>query len=173
MENNTPQKVFRLTPESLSDEIKMCTTLPQYHVLICVDSSQSKTDLVNSIGSLLFERPEDTMAIRARIGGARITRNLWNDEAYIEFRNRSQILFCTNLDMNKYAGQNIQSILVYNKIQYVEAAMEYAKTIVEPYKAPSDYDLIDDLLFNNTEYIRPIKRREIDTSAMDNFLEEI
>ena len=165
MENHAPQKVFLLSPESLSDGIKMCTTLPQYHILICADSLRSKADLLDSISSLFFGRPEDTISMKARVGGARIAHDFWSNEAHIEFWNRSQILFCTNLEMNKYAEQNIQSVLIYDKIQYIEAAMEYAKTIVKPYEVHTDYDLSDD--------IYPIKRHDVDTSAMDNFLEEI
>lgn len=172
MESNKSQKVFRLTPESLSDEIRVCTTLPQYHVLICVDSMQSKADLIRGLDSLLLQQTSGDLFVKARLAGAQIYPDIFRGDTHVHFRNGSKISFCTHLDISVYAGQDIHSVLVYDKIPYVYATMEYAKKIVEPYKVPSDYDLIDGL-FKNTEYIRPIKRREIDTSTMDSFLEEI
>lgn len=159
MENITSQKVFRLTPESLSDEIRICTTLPQYHVLICVDSTQSKADLARSLGFLVSE--------------AQTLPDIFSDDTHVHFRNGSKILFCTHLDMDVYAGQGIHSVLVYDRVPYADAAAEYAKTIIKPYSIPNNYEPSRETYVNRFNSILRRARRGIDTSAMDSSLEEI
>lgn len=159
MENITSQMVFRLTPESLSDEIRICTTLPQYHVLICVDSTQSKTDLARSLEFL--------------VPGAQTLPDIFSDDTHVHFRNGSKISLCTHLDMDVYADQDIHSVLIYDRVPYADAVAEYAKAIIKPYSIPNDYEPSRETYVNRFNSILRRARRGIDTSAMDNFLEEI
>lgn len=174
MINNLSEKVFYLTEETLSKAIGVCNTLPGYHVLVCVDNEQSKLDFRKAIcDSLNNSSKMKSRGIRSPTVNEYYDLETWELFTYIEFPNHSEIHICTNLGMNRYVRKEIHTALVYDEVIHAEAAIEYAKTMVQPYKIPKEYISDDGLSFKNTEYIRPIKRREIDTSAMDNFLEEI
>lgn len=163
MENNSSQKVFRLTAESLSHGIRTCETLPQYHMLICVDRAQSISDLVASL---------DTMLIQQKYAIAVIMQGACPGDTYIQFSGGSKISFCTYLDMNVYANQDIHSILIYNGIPHADAATEYAKSIIKPYSVDSHESIKETFASKFNAAIRRV-RREIDTSAIDSLLEEI